>query len=77
MMKGRERLRSHMVKEPIQHFLHVKLLLYFTANVIAIYRSTDKAIKHNKLAVSDMNKVVLKAFLMKIKSSFFFKYSRT
>lgn len=74
-MKGRDRLRVHITKETIQHFVQVRYLLYFSAHVIAIYLSIDNVIKDSKLAVSDINKGKWKNFATKRKAGFFIKYS--
>ena len=47
-----------MINEATQYFFDDKLLLYFNGNVIAMYLSIDNKIKHSKIAVHDINKIM-------------------
>ena len=66
-----------MINEAVQRFFHVKLFLYLSGKVIAIFLSIVKVIKHNKLAVKEVNKMIMKNFLSVRTSDIFFKYSNT
>ena len=65
-----------MTNELKPKVFHVKLLLYLMGSLIAIYRSIDNVIRHNKLAVNDENKVKWNFFSSDLKPSFLIRYSR-
>ena len=72
-MEEKATLMSNMINEAIQYFFHDKLLLYFIGNVIAMYLSIDKNIRHSKLAVNDINKVMWENLINNTASDFFFQ----
>ena len=76
-MNEKDTLKSHIINEAIQYFFHDRFLLYFNGNVTATYLSIENNIRHSKLAVNDVNKIMWENFFSESASDLFSQYFST